>query len=310
MNKKLLVACMILLGVLLALSALYNKKQNDKLKTVKIARQQCEATLNKSENERDDLEAKVVADQQEREQLQKKVDELTSSCKQLQEQVEKLTFSKDQSRQYLTEIIDTRDKLKKQVVDLSDSRDKLQRLLYELCDAKIQLSRQVKKLTESRDKAVAKAQTAQEQIEILVTKLDSEKQESSERQDTHIVTNQDQKETQAPIIKISENSTAATEVSQPAVTSILHEERPVCHNFNTICPRITQGHSCTLSWQVSNADRIRIEPYIGPVGALGSVAVRPSTATTYTLIATNKVGESKITCRVEIADSPTVQEKL
>ena len=307
MNKKLFVACTILLGVLLTLSAFYNKKQNDELETVKAARQRYEVSLKKSESETDDLKAKFAAGQQQREQLQKKVDELTSSCRQLQEQVEKLTFSNDQSRQQLAELIDKRDRLKKRAVDLSGLRDKLQRRLSELCDSNIQLSRQAKKLTESRDKTVAEMQTAQERIEILVAMLESEKKKSSESQDTLTVTNKAQKDTQPPMVEVSEHPAAVAEVSQPAVTPVLLEERPICHSFDKIRPRITQGQSYILSWQVSNADRIRIEPDIGPVSALGSVAVKLSTATTYTLIATNKAGESKMTCRIDVGDNPTVQ---
>jgi peptidoglycan hydrolase CwlO-like protein len=280
MNKKLLVACTIVLGVLLALSAFYNKKQNDELESVKTTKQQSEAALEKNESERDDLKVKVAAGQQDREQLQEKVDELTRSREQLQEkvdelarsreqlqeQVEKLIFSNDQSHQKLAEVIDTRDKLTKELAELSGLQDKLQQKLSELCDVNIRLSRQIKKVTESRDEVVAKAQKAQERIGI--------------------------------------NEHPA------AVTPVLFQERPVCHSFDTIRPQIIQGQSSILSWQVANANRIRIEPDIGPVSALGSVAVKPSIATTYTLIATNKAGESKTTCRIEVTDRPTVQGKL
>ena len=218
----------------------------------------------------------------------------------MQEQVEKLIFSNNQSRQQLAEIIDVRDKLTKQLAELSGLRDKLQHRLSELYDANIRLSRQVKKLTESRDEAVAKAQTAREGIEILVAMLDSEKQKSREGQDKLTVTNQAQEDTQPPMIKISEHPSEFAEVSRPAVAPSLLDERPTCHSFATTHPRIMQGQSSILSWQVARADRIRIEPGIGSVSALGSVTVKPSKTTTYTLIAANKVGENRITCRIEI----------
>ncbi len=49
---------------------------------------------------------------------------------------------------------------------------------------------------------------------------------------------------------------------------------------------ITRGQSATLSWgAVTNADNVSIEPVIGGVATPGSIAVQPTTTTTYTLIA-------------------------
>ncbi|MHC4539820.1 MAG: hypothetical protein ACYS74_08570 [Planctomycetota bacterium] len=60
------------------------------------------------------------------------------------------------------------------------------------------------------------------------------------------------------------------------------------------------GQSSTLSWWISNADRVRIEPDVGPVGTLGSRTVAPLKTTTYTLIAANEAGESRVTRRIEV----------
>ncbi|MFC1793121.1 hypothetical protein ACFL3Q_05990, partial [Planctomycetota bacterium] len=113
-----------------------------------------------------------------------------------------------------------------------------------------------------------------------------------------------------PMIKVSEDPNVLTEISWPPVASSQAGERPNCESFNTTRPQIMPGQTSTLSWQVSNAQRIRIEPGIGSVSALGSVVVKPSTATTYTLIAVNKEGESRKTCRVEIGKQPTVRSQV
>jgi len=47
---------------------------------------------------------------------------------------------------------------------------------------------------------------------------------------------------------------------------------------------------------------IRIEPEIGSVSALGSRTVKPSATTTYTLIATNRAGDRKLSQRLEVSE--------
>jgi hypothetical protein len=200
--------------------------------------------------------------------------------------------------------------LKEQVIELTDLRDKLLRQYNMVAASHNQLSKQVERLTASRDEAVAKAQTAQERIDILVGILDSEKREFREQQERLTVTSQPQKDTQPPLIEVTEYPPTTAEISRPAVIPGRAGGRPVCHSFDMTRPRIMPGQTSILSWQVSNAERIRIEPGIGRVSALGSVAVKPSTATTYTLIATNKAGESKVTCRIEVGDSPTIQKQV
>ena len=136
--------------------------------------------------------------------------------------------------------------------------------------------------------------------------LDSENKGSGEQPDRLTITNQVQEDTQPPLIEIGEFPTAPTEVSRPASIPGRAGERPVCHSFGTTRARIMPGQTSILSWQVSNADWICIEPDIGQVSALGSVVIKPSTATTYTLIATNKAGESRVTCRIEVSKSLTM----
>jgi peptidoglycan hydrolase CwlO-like protein len=302
MKKMIILLCLIALGFLLAIVAYDDStKLSAELRSLKTELEPIKAALRKTESERDGLKTKVAAEQQDNKQLQQKVNELTSSCEQLQKRLGKLTFLTDQSRQQLAEIIDVRDKLKKQVVELTGLHNKLQQQCNELSASNNQLNKQVKELTKMRDEAVAKAQTARKRIEILAAMLDSERQERL------TITNQAQDDKQTVMNEISEHPAAATEVSRPSVVPSQLVGRPTCHNFNTTRPWILPGQTSILSWQIANADQIRIEPGIGSVSALGSVAVKPSAATTYTLIATNKAGESRITCRIEVGDNPSVQ---
>jgi peptidoglycan hydrolase CwlO-like protein len=310
MKKTLILVCLIVLGFLLALFA-YNDstKLSAELESAKAELEPIKADFEKTANERDALKAQAAELQRDREQLQQKVNELTGSREQLQKQVEKLTFSNDQSRQQLAEIVDTRDKLKQQVAELTGSRDKLQQQNDELAASNDQLNKEVKELTVLRDEALGEAETARKRIEVLVAMMDSLKQEPDrQQQDDKAVTSQAQEGTEPPMIEIGEIPQAATDVNQPAGPNE-PGERPTCHSFNTARPRIMPGQAAILSWQVANADRIRIEPDVGTVSALGSVVVRPSKATTYTLIATNEAGESRMTCRIEVGEKDAVEEK-
>ena len=78
-------------------------------------------------------------------------------------------------------------------------------------------------------------------------------------------------------------------------------KKPKVHSFASSRPQISRGQNSALTWSVSNADRIRIEPNVGKVGILGSKIVHPLETTNYTIIATNETGETKLTQRIEVA---------
>ncbi len=315
MKRALVFITMVGLGFLLSWAvSVDSSQQQAELESVKTELQQLKPDIEKTESERSTLKVKMALAEKSRDELQEQVDELTEYREKLQKQVEEFTFSREQSRQQLAEIIEVRDKFKKQVTELTGSRDKLQQQLGELTTSRNQLSRQVDELTRSRKAAVTKAQIAQERVEILLALVDAETKGFRELQDQDefTVTNQAKEDTQPPMIEVSENPdvltdinwppVAGSEVIEPVIISSQAGERPACQSFNTTRPQIMPGQTSTLSWQVSNAQSIRIEPGIGPVSALGSRAVNPSTTTTYTLIATNKAGQSRLSCRVEISE--------
>jgi hypothetical protein len=67
-------------------------------------------------------------------------------------------------------------------------------------------------------------------------------------------------------------------------------ELPSIDSFSASPASVLEGKSSTLSWSVKNANAITITPGIGDVSANGSKTVTPSTATTYTLVASNAAG--------------------
>jgi prefoldin subunit 5 len=226
------------------------------------------AELDRVKAELESLKAALEETRGERDTLKAKMDTVAQTRDQLQKQVNELSSSRDELQEQLTELTGSRDQLQEQLTELTGSRD--------------QLRKQVSELTKSRDAAVAKAQKAQERIDELTAQLRAATEKVREVQDQPTVGDEAAESGQTPRDEVS--------------------ERPAIHSFGTGRPQIRAGQSSTLSWQVSNAVRIRIEPGIGSVSTLGSKAVKPSASTTYTLIATNQAGESRQTLRVEVGE--------
>jgi len=326
MKRALVLISMVGLGFLFAWGASEDtSQQKSELENLKTELQQLKPNIDKAENEKSALEAEIAIERQNSEQLEQKVDELTGSREKLKKQVEKLAFTCEQSRQQLEEIIKVRDKLKQRITELTESRDELQNQLTEYTNSRNQLERQVDELTRSRDAAAAKAHTTQDRVDILLALVDSETKgiDKLQQQNEMTTTNQVTEDTQHPVIKVSEDPNVLTAINWPPVVSsevaepkvksddivkpaIINEKtdnRPTCQSFNTTRSRITPGQTSILSWQVSNAKSVRIEPGIGSVSALGSRAVKPAATTTYTLIAMNETGLSRLSCRIEVSNT-------
>jgi hypothetical protein len=77
---------------------------------------------------------------------------------------------------------------------------------------------------------------------------------------------------------------------------------PKIHSFTPSHSQINRGQNSSLSWSVSNADRVRIEPGVGKVGILGSRVIYPSETTKYTIIAINESGEARWTQQIEVVN--------
>ncbi len=76
---------------------------------------------------------------------------------------------------------------------------------------------------------------------------------------------------------------------------------PVINSFTNEPSNIAAGGGSTLSWSVSGATEVTIEPGIGPVPLTGSRTVYPTTTTTYTLEAGNEAGSITDTVAVTVA---------
>ncbi|MFN7919517.1 MAG: OmpA family protein [Bryobacteraceae bacterium] len=67
---------------------------------------------------------------------------------------------------------------------------------------------------------------------------------------------------------------------------------------------IQRGQSATLSWEVTGADTVTIEPGIGTVPARGSRQVYPNESTVYELVARGPGGSDRRTARISVTEPP------
>lgn len=76
--------------------------------------------------------------------------------------------------------------------------------------------------------------------------------------------------------------------------------RPDIKLFTAEPPVISEGNVSTLTWNVSGAKTVSIEPGIGNVAASGSRVISPTKTTTYMLIASNDAGAVSTTVQVVV----------
>ena len=223
-----------------------------------------------AKKENDTLTAQITTLTEERDALQTKVNGLNQqagSNQKLRKQAEALTV--------------TQQNLQKQLAKVTGEQQSLRQSLTEVTETRNTLQQEVDALAKSRDTALAEVQRAQTKINELTTKLEAATSKVGELQE----------QLKSVAVDIEER------VEAPTVRAI---ESPIIRSFTTTRPKVSPGQKSTLSWWVMDAENVRIEPNIGSVGALGSRTIAPTKTTTYTIIATNKDGESRVTRRIEV----------
>ncbi|RQW79924.1 MAG: immunoglobulin domain-containing protein [Methanothrix sp.] len=80
--------------------------------------------------------------------------------------------------------------------------------------------------------------------------------------------------------------------------------KPAINSFRAHPASIRQGEGSTLSWSVSGASRIVIDPGVGYVVPTGYTQVVPATDTVYTLTAQNSAGISTASAKVSVKSRP------
>jgi hypothetical protein len=82
---------------------------------------------------------------------------------------------------------------------------------------------------------------------------------------------------------------------------------PTISSFAANPTSINQGQQTTLSWNVSGATTVSIQPDIGSVGPSGSLTLAPNSTISYTLTASNEAGNSTSSTTVNV--TPVVAGK-
>ncbi|MBN1691401.1 MAG: hypothetical protein JW901_10285 [Dehalococcoidia bacterium] len=80
---------------------------------------------------------------------------------------------------------------------------------------------------------------------------------------------------------------------------------PVINKFSASQGSVPAGQSVTLSWDVSDATRVTLQPEIGTVDSSGTRSVTPSVSTTYKLMASNDAGASSREVTVNVGAAVT-----
>jgi len=75
---------------------------------------------------------------------------------------------------------------------------------------------------------------------------------------------------------------------------------PVVDLFEASPPNVAEGEFSTLSWSVSDASAVKIDPGIGDVALSGNREVSPAKTTVYTLTATNETGTITATSEISV----------
>jgi len=83
---------------------------------------------------------------------------------------------------------------------------------------------------------------------------------------------------------------SVTATAQVIVSGAPPAGLPVINSFTANPGSITAGDSSTLSWNVSNAQTVTIDPEVGAVDPIGNASVWPAATTLYTLTASNATG--------------------
>jgi chromosome segregation ATPase len=282
MRQKLILICTIALCFPLVLTGCdKGGEQKAELESVKAELNGAKAASRIAEAEKDKLKTELTAAIRTRDDLQGQVTRLTDGNRPLRDKVDRLTISNTILTKQATDLLASNKRLTGQLKEITDSSDQLKDEVAGLKSSNEGLQAQVHELTKQRDFAVVNAKESQDKIAELTAKLQTEA--AAERE--LLV---------APTV-VSETPAAVEET--PEVEAV---KAATIHSFNTARAKIKKGQNATLSWHVSNAERISIEPDIGSVSALGSRNVKPSKTTTYTLTATGKGGETVETCKVEV----------
>ena len=102
------------------------------------------------------------------------------------------------------------------------------------------------------------------------------------------------------LIAISLVTLIGSAVGCGAVAPATPAAKPAISSFSASPPSISQGQQATLSWNVSGATTVTIQPDLGTQGLTGSLTLTPNATVTYTLTANNQAGSTTGTTTINV----------
>jgi hypothetical protein len=87
-------------------------------------------------------------------------------------------------------------------------------------------------------------------------------------------------------------------------------DQPIINSFSSSPGHIAPGGSSTLSWDVSGATAVSIDPGVGNVSLNGTREVFPNATTTYTMTATGAAGKMTATAQIIVSSLPSLALEL
>jgi hypothetical protein len=98
----------------------------------------------------------------------------------------------------------------------------------------------------------------------------------------------------------------------PNPTALPNIPPPVINSFTASPETINPGESVTLSWNVSGANKVTIQPILNSADSIGTTQLSPAASTAYTLVATNEAGSvtSFVSVTVKPADNSNDQKSV
>ena len=97
------------------------------------------------------------------------------------------------------------------------------------------------------------------------------------------------------------------EPAQPATPTAIPP--PIINYFTADPETIESGDAITLSWNVSDAKKVTIQPILSNVELIGNTQLYPATSTAYTLIATNEAGSTTSFVNITVKPSDTSSDQ-
>jgi hypothetical protein len=110
--------------------------------------------------------------------------------------------------------------------------------------------------------------------------------------------------------QVAISANGVEQVSLPFKVQNLQAQQgwPVISKFSATPATVPMGQSVTLSWDVSDATRVTLQPAIGTIPSSGTRAVTPALTTTYVITASNDAGTTKrelmVTVGAAVAGAP------